>query len=80
MSLIPKELDKSPKTIEDLYKYNAELADEIYGSAFYYGNFTEEEWIQRMTMFLNKASERGYNLRKSQFGTYPDNFDIETNF
>lgn len=54
-------------SLQDLFEFNKQLADEIYGSAFYYGHFTGEEWIERMTKFLNEATERGYNLRKNQY-------------
>jgi hypothetical protein len=63
MSLISKE-NELPETIESLYLYNEELAAEIYGSAFYYGNLSQEEWIKHMTSLLNSASKYGYSLAK----------------
>jgi arginyl-tRNA--protein-N-Asp/Glu arginylyltransferase len=64
MSLISKEKEL-PKTIEYLYLYNEELAAEIFGSSFYYGDLlSQEEWIKRMTVLLNSATKRGYSLAK----------------
>jgi len=59
---------KLPKLIEltippSLMEDNARKAEELYNSAFYYGNFSREEWIERMKTYLNIASQRGYDLR-----------------
>ncbi len=46
-------------TIEDLLIFNEQQADLIYGSAFYYGNNTEQDWKKMMTNYLNQATMRG---------------------
>jgi len=40
---------------------NAEIADEAYGSAFYYGNLTKEEWVGILRRMLDEAWYRGFN-------------------
>lgn len=45
--------------LETLKQINKQIADEAYGSAFYYGNLTEEQWIIILTRLLNQATERG---------------------
>ena len=50
--------------LEELYKINEHTADHTYGSAFYYGNLTEEEWKTILTRLLNQATFNGYFLGK----------------
>lgn len=45
--------------MEDLIIQNEMQAEEIYGSAFYYGNIDREAWLKMMTNFLNSATLRG---------------------
>lgn len=46
--------------LKELKEINKQIADEVYGSAFYYGNLTELEWITILTKLLNQATERGW--------------------
>ncbi len=46
--------------LEKLKEVNKQIADEAYGSTFYYGNLTELEWITILTKLLNQATERGW--------------------
>lgn len=46
--------------LEDLKKINKQIADEVYSSAFYYGNLTEEQYLTILTKLLDQATERGW--------------------
>jgi proline dehydrogenase len=46
--------------VEELEQINKEIADEVFGSAFYYGNLTQEEWKRIFIRILNQATIRGW--------------------
>jgi hypothetical protein len=51
-------------TIEELMQWNEQLADEITGSALYYGNNTAEDFRKIILKIINQSTQRGYSLAK----------------